>query len=430
MSSTELAVSHWREHRFRVSDLPFEAAVRSLSGVSPWVELRRASEYEWVFCMPGTNRPAIFSYAGIFAAADDYYTGNLVPNGCQAPSGMEGDRVEKYASFRCNYTYCLDTKDDSQIFILQGELDNFVAEVPGFNPTGTMRREWQSGAGFGTTSRFWMKVPMFVRNKDGERKPPAARHLHPWVVNADRKSRAYRANVARPEVYGLTNQGYPVDIRKCENTRLEKGDAVAFSFTVVYVVGGKDWYPQLLPVDLVRVQEHEPSAMSYSKNDFMENMEVMVRPGRLDIPLLDGPPNGKHAAGEVRAANGHEERQNDIQMGTGEAQIGSQQTAEATAKLTSDNEGLTSKSEVQSNKVGVAIEQVRQEDAVGDDAVLVDARSIDEVDEETVLVESVGAVAKASSSNGTGDEAMETGVEGVKASYRPRRGRANGRAAA
>ena len=148
------------------------------------------------------------------------------------------------------------------------------------------------------------------------------------------------------------------------------------------------------------------------------------------LRVLSGPPNGKHAAGEVGAANGHEERQNDIQMGTGEAQIGSLQTAEATAKLTSDNEGLTSKSEVQSNKVGVAIEQVRQEDAVGDDAVLVDARSIDEVDEETVLVESVGAVAKASSSNGTGDVAMETGVEGVKASYRPRRGRANGRAAA
>ena len=48
MSSTELAVSHWREHRFRVSDLPFEAAVRSLNSATPWVELRRASEYEWV----------------------------------------------------------------------------------------------------------------------------------------------------------------------------------------------------------------------------------------------------------------------------------------------------------------------------------------------------------------------------------------------
>ncbi|KAI0684414.1 hypothetical protein C8Q76DRAFT_636623, partial [Earliella scabrosa] len=286
MSSTELAVSHWREHRFRVSDLPFEAAVRSLNSATPWVELRRASEYEWVFCMPGTNQPAIFSYAGLFATADDYYTGNLVPNGSQAPAGMEGDR--KYASFRCNYTYCLDTKDDPSIFILQGEMDNFVGEVPGFNPTGIMRREWQSGAGFGTTSRFWMKVPMFVRNREGERKLPAARHLHPWVVNADRKSRAYRANIARPEIYGVTTQGNPIDIRKCENSRLEKGDVVAFSFTVVYVVGGKDWYPQLLPVDLVRVKERTPSAGGALKTDVVENMEVMVRPGRLDLAAVDG----------------------------------------------------------------------------------------------------------------------------------------------
>ncbi|KAI0715442.1 hypothetical protein C8Q76DRAFT_597221, partial [Earliella scabrosa] len=243
-------VEYWKEQHFRVSDIPFSAAIDSLRSITPCVELRRASDYEWVFCHPGTTQPAVFSFAGIFSTADNYYSGNLVPQGAKTPAGVELER--KYASYRCNYTYCLETKDDSELYFLQGAMDEFMAEVPGFNVNGLPRREWQSGAGVGSTFRYWMKVPMFVRLKSGEPKPSPPSHLHRWVINADKRSRAYRANAARPEVYGL--QGlHPIDIRKCDVPFLERGDAVAFSFTVAYVVGSKDWYPQLLPVDIVRV---------------------------------------------------------------------------------------------------------------------------------------------------------------------------------
>ena len=157
-----------------------------------------------------------------------------------------------------------------------------MTQVPGFNPNDVARREWQSGAGFGTTARYWMKVPMFIRIRPGEHKPQVPHHLHPWVAAADKRSRAYRANPARPEVYDLGEMGLPVDIKKSKSTRLQRGDALAFSFTVVYVVGGKDWYPQLLPVDLVRVLEREPEKRPKVEPAVVNNMDVMVRPGRLD----------------------------------------------------------------------------------------------------------------------------------------------------
>ena len=133
-------------------------------------------------------------------------------------------------------------------------LEEYIVNVPGFNENGELRRRlWQSGGpGFGT-STFWMKVPMFVQVNPGERKPPFPRHLHNWVHQAEKKSRKYRANPARPTVLAV-ERGRLVDIAKCTPDKLMPGDGIAVTFTVSYIEGNTDWYPQYILIDIVRIE--------------------------------------------------------------------------------------------------------------------------------------------------------------------------------
>lgn len=81
----------------------------------------------------------MFSYAGIFADADDYYTGNLVVGDNAPPPGLEENNMYvvggqrrtaclmtrmtmdsvRFASFRCNYSYAFDTQADPDFYTLQ-----------------------------------------------------------------------------------------------------------------------------------------------------------------------------------------------------------------------------------------------------------------------------------------------------------------------
>ena len=61
----------------------FEFVWRQVTNLKPFIQ----------FCLPGTTEAAVFSSAGLFAMADNYYTGNLVPQGGQNPPGLERDRV-------------------------------------------------------------------------------------------------------------------------------------------------------------------------------------------------------------------------------------------------------------------------------------------------------------------------------------------------
>lgn len=97
-----------------------------------------------------------------------------------------------------------------------------------------------------------MKVPIFFRVVDGERKPPFPEHLHAWVREAVGQSRMYRANPQRPTVRAI-EAGRLRNIAQCTPNRLRHGDGIAVTFTVQYVEGKSDWYPQYSLIDLVRV---------------------------------------------------------------------------------------------------------------------------------------------------------------------------------
>ncbi|KAI0745889.1 hypothetical protein C8Q76DRAFT_606929 [Earliella scabrosa] len=249
-SPVQQAVSRWKFQAFRRDDLPYGAAVNSLTTGEPMIEAKRTGPNEWVLCRWGTNVPAVFSYAGVFADADDYLSGNLVMGDNEIPASLEESR--RYANWKCAYSYAFNTVEDPDFYLIQKELEAYMVKVPGFNPGDFDRRPWQSGSLDYSNSIFWMNVPMFIRRKDGERKPKAPTHLHPWVLQAERKSRRYRANPARPAVRAI-EQGRLCDISQAKPSILKQGDAVAVRFKIAYIEADRDWYPQFLLTDIVRV---------------------------------------------------------------------------------------------------------------------------------------------------------------------------------
>ncbi|KAI0698730.1 hypothetical protein C8Q76DRAFT_633831 [Earliella scabrosa] len=190
-------MTRWKMQGFRTADIPYTSAVYSHQTNAPLVELKRTGPAEWTvsrasvretresvltlwLCCAGTVTPAVLCHAGLFADADDYFTETLSGtrnrlcrrNSRPFPGRGAGIFTRlSYASYRCNYSYALDTQNDSDLYDLQKELKTYVQNVPGFNPEDLVRRSWQSGDSSFANFVFWMKSPMFLRHSSGERKP-------------------------------------------------------------------------------------------------------------------------------------------------------------------------------------------------------------------------------------------------------------------
>lgn len=163
-----------------------------------------------------------------------------------------------------------------------------MESVPGFNsPNAKPRRAWQSGYNAASMHRFWMRVPMFLRLRFGERKGSPPEHLHAWVKKADVRSRAYRANPARPNVMALDGQRVR-RIEDCQPDQLMRGDAVAITFSVTYIEGKQDWYPNFTLIDIVRVAS-DPAHLAGNTTSEEESLVLnSVRPALLDGHRLGG----------------------------------------------------------------------------------------------------------------------------------------------
>ena len=129
-------------------------------------------------------------------------------------------------------------------------LDEYVHALDGFDKGEGQRKEYQGGDDL--PWRYWMRCPMFLRVNEGDPKPPPPSYLHQWVINADRRSRQYRANPARPGVFALDGETLH-EIRKCSPPLLQRGDVVLVTFTIAFVSSKSSWYTQVVPLDLVRV---------------------------------------------------------------------------------------------------------------------------------------------------------------------------------
>ncbi|RDX47462.1 hypothetical protein OH76DRAFT_1354144 [Lentinus brumalis] len=248
---TAEAIRKWKEHRFRPTDLPFGEAVDSLTASQPLIEAHQSEsrKTDWVICRAGTTTPASFVFAGVFAEADPYETGNLVPLKTALPPGL--DDSANHAGYKAAYSYALDTYHDKELWEFQKALDTYMANLDGFNSRGVKRRTWQDGSTWHV--RYWFRVPMFLTCETRGARPEAPPGLHAWVVAAHKKTKNYRANGVRPLVCGLEN-GRLKNIGECTPNVLEYGDVVSIVFSMVYVEDREDWGPVPMVTHVIRVQ--------------------------------------------------------------------------------------------------------------------------------------------------------------------------------
>ena len=167
-------------------------------------------------------------------------------------------------------------------------METYLRGREGFPADDVNRREYQSGNNSDFTNRYRLSAPMFLHHKEGTKKPRTPSHLHRWVLEADRRSRRYRANPARPGVFSW-ERGRFRDICKCKPNALKPGDVVWFTFTVTFIIG-KEWWPEFSPVELVRVYSAVDTGdpLSSSRDEIPIIPRPTIGPSLRDGDVLDG----------------------------------------------------------------------------------------------------------------------------------------------
>lgn len=156
----------------------------------------------------------------------------------------------------------LNCRNDT-LLMLSKALDAYMGKVEGFNPTNLPRRPYLSGKEEKYRSRFWMQTPMFIWKAVDAERPPPLTYLHPWVLEAEKRSKGFRANPDRPRVW-MRDGDVTVPVEDREYGPLQKGDIVALSFTVTYHITRSNWFPQFHPADIVVLQMTEGDPTDYS----------------------------------------------------------------------------------------------------------------------------------------------------------------------
>lgn len=109
-----------------------------------------------------------------------------------------------------------------------------------------------------------MQTPMFLKRGPNESRVAPPKYLHDWVLKGDQESKFFRANPDRPRVW-VKAGNLTVPIADCKPSTLQRGDAVAFSFTVTYHRTSANWFPQFHPADIVVMKRAEiPADIDYS----------------------------------------------------------------------------------------------------------------------------------------------------------------------
>ncbi|TFK83562.1 hypothetical protein K466DRAFT_498230 [Polyporus arcularius HHB13444] len=280
---TRAILEHWNARPLRKTDISFRNAVESLASDKPLVEFSQLSPARWTLCTPGTQSVAVLSHSAIFAVADDYATGNLVPIGQPVPPGMVEDKVERFPSLKCSYTFVFDTTQDTSLYDLQRELETHVPSLPGWNKD-IPRRRWQSGTDSQYTQRFRMRAPMFVLRDKRAPVPDIPKDTHRWLVDGLKERPWFTINPATPKLFALAD-GKIVDLARCTPNIFVKGDVLVTTFVLSVIATEKGgWGPELAPVELVRVASGDP--------------RNWVNPADYAIPVVDAGLRPSLAEGE------------------------------------------------------------------------------------------------------------------------------------
>lgn len=134
-------------------------------------------------------------------------------------------------------------------FIVQ-ELEEYATHDSKFNRYGRPRIRWQSD--LEDTATYILASPLFARNTTDNARKEITYTIHPWIAEAVQRNQKLLPNSERPTILDFDDD----ELRTVdESTRgeLQHGDIMWCSFTVSYVVGRKDWRPEIRLFELIRV---------------------------------------------------------------------------------------------------------------------------------------------------------------------------------
>ncbi|PPQ72617.1 hypothetical protein CVT26_004091 [Gymnopilus dilepis] len=252
-------VNQWKERTFQEYQIPFGEAMQSLGHNDAhirYVEARPCQgSSKWIMSDLATGQVAVFTYAALWAWGSDLHTGNYVPDNETAPAGLPDSRIQRHVNYRCEFSYCLDTSEDSSLYDLILKAESYIQEIEGFNRGKRPRKAFQDGNREEQRGKFIMTSKVFARKSPLNKKVTYA--VHDWLLKAleDENPSKNIPNPERPRYLDYTNGMKLVDLADTNTPYFKRGDVVWFSFKLGFSVSGDSWSSELVPIEFVRVVE-------------------------------------------------------------------------------------------------------------------------------------------------------------------------------
>ncbi|KII93655.1 hypothetical protein PLICRDRAFT_171382 [Plicaturopsis crispa FD-325 SS-3] len=278
----------WKKRRFRKDEISLATAADSAkSGKSiVWLKAERGGP-RYNLCSVDNYDRRVFTYAAIWNRGTPAQTGNYVRYGDPAPS-IPISRIQRLIGYKCVVTYIFDTSEDPSLYEHFTALETLTRAYDVFTNKMRPRRSWQTLSG----ARFQMSCPLFAKKtpwnesmlKDHRYSYP----IHPWIREAAEESTEFIPSLVSPAKFLSYENGEMIPLSDSAYPDLNPGDTVWISMTIAYIAGQKDWFPEINPIEIVRVHRAELASSRGSSNRLTDQDASSVVPLTLGpLPFID-----------------------------------------------------------------------------------------------------------------------------------------------
>ncbi|KAH6910077.1 hypothetical protein BKA70DRAFT_1036485, partial [Coprinopsis sp. MPI-PUGE-AT-0042] len=245
---------------FRASDLPLRDVIAAMkTGNNDLVFAKPCGTPvdRWNIHNVKTGKPAIFTYAMVWEWGSDFDTGNFVPRGKVAPSGLPERRIQRLPSATmCEFSYAFKTDEDKTLF--EAMFEKYAEKIPNFNPSGKEKSGWQAADTVDISCRFIMTAKMFVRRNEKNCTPDGTYHVpytvHPWIVEHVQPLRTRLIpNKDRPRLFTIDDDDVLRRLEDSDPNTFQENDIIWVSFKIHYAIRSKVWAVEFTPLEMVRV---------------------------------------------------------------------------------------------------------------------------------------------------------------------------------
>ena len=166
--------------------------------------------------------------------------------------------------------------------------ENEVVKNTRFNKARHPRCTWQNGDQE-NMRRYVMTSRVFIPHKGPQ--SSARPSDHPWLQRAVQNSGGqYVVNPRKPAVYEWVDNSL-LDLAESDRPQFDPGDIIWMSFTVGFNIGNEEWWPDVIPIEFIRVGRLPEHLIDDSHGGIYPNPEVTpLVPGLVLQPITREPP--------------------------------------------------------------------------------------------------------------------------------------------